>query len=120
MKNDCLFLYFLYSVCIDKPQEASSLLIRFKFNPLAAGTAGQIELYTHIPVMRQLADKLQNWNFRLCGVFLLDAQFLLEPSKFVSGMMTALSTMVNLELPHVNIMSKLDLLSKKDKKQLDR
>ena len=82
--------------------------------------AGQIELYTHIPVMRQLADKLQSWNFRLCGVFLLDAQFLLEPSKFVSGMMTALSTMVNLELPHVNIMSKLDLLSKKDKKQLDR
>ena len=35
-------------------------------------------------------------------------------------LMTALSTMVNLELPHVNIMSKLDLLSKKDKKQLDR
>ena len=120
MKNDGLFVYFLYSVCIDKPQEASLLLIPVEFNPLSAGTAGQIELYTHIPVMRQLADKLQNWNFRLCGVFLLDAQFLLEPSKFVSGMMTALSTMVNLELPHVNIMSKLDLLSKKDKKQLDR
>ncbi|KAK7087703.1 GPN-loop GTPase 3-like [Littorina saxatilis] len=81
---------------------------------------GQIELYTHIPVMRQLADKLQSWNFNLCGVFLLDAQFLVEPSKFVSGMLTALSTMVSLEIPHVNIMAKLDLLSKKDKKKLDR
>lgn len=81
---------------------------------------GQIELYTHIPVMRQLADKLQFWNFRLCGVFLLDAQFLIEPSKFVSGMLTALSAMVNLEIPHINVMSKLDLLSKKDKKRLER
>lgn len=81
---------------------------------------GQIELYTHIPVMRQLVDKLQNWNFRLCGIFLLDAQFLIEPSKFVSGILTALSTMVNLEIPHVNVMSKLDLLSKKDKKDLER
>ncbi|XP_076435155.1 GPN-loop GTPase 3-like [Babylonia areolata] len=81
---------------------------------------GQIELYTHIPAMRQLVERLQQWNFRLCGVFLLDAQFLIEPSKFVSGMMTALSAMVSLEVPHVNVMSKLDLLSKKDKKGLER
>ncbi|PVD31226.1 hypothetical protein C0Q70_06638 [Pomacea canaliculata] len=81
---------------------------------------GQIELYTHIPVMRQLVDSLQNWNFRVCGVFLLDAQFLIEPSKFVSGILTALSAMVSMEIPHVNVMSKLDLLSKKDRKGLER
>ncbi|KAK3606475.1 hypothetical protein CHS0354_041426 [Potamilus streckersoni] len=81
---------------------------------------GQVELYTHIPVMRQLVDTLQNWNFRLCGVFLVDSQFLIESSKFVSGILTALSTMVNLEIPHVNVMTKLDLLSSKAKKSLDR
>ncbi|KAL3856800.1 hypothetical protein ACJMK2_011517 [Sinanodonta woodiana] len=81
---------------------------------------GQVELYTHIPVMRQLVDTLQNWNFRLCGVFLVDSQFMIESSKFVSGMLTALSTMVTLEIPHVNVMTKLDLLSSKAKKSLDR
>ncbi|XP_045172422.1 GPN-loop GTPase 3-like [Mercenaria mercenaria] len=81
---------------------------------------GQIELYTHIPVMRQLVDTLQTWNFNVCGVYMIDSQFLIEASKFVSGTLTALSTMVNLETPHVNVMTKLDLLSKKDKKELDR
>ena len=81
---------------------------------------GQIELFTHIPVMKQLVDTLQNWNFRICSVFLIDSQFLIEASKFVSGVLTALSTMVNLETPHVNVMTKLDLLSKKDKKSLER
>ncbi|KAL8561089.1 hypothetical protein ACOMHN_031033 [Nucella lapillus] len=81
---------------------------------------GQIELYIHIPAMRQLVECLQRWNFRLVSIFLLDAQFLIQPSKFVSGMMTALSTMVNLEVPHINVLSKLDLLSKKDKKELER
>ena len=39
---------------------------------------GQIELYTHIPVMRMLVDQLRNWDFRVCGVFLLDAQFMIQ------------------------------------------
>ena len=82
--------------------------------------SGQIELYTHIPVMRQLLDTLQKWDFRICSVFLVDSQFMIEASKFVSGILSALSTMVNLETPHVNVMTKIDLLSKKAKKDLDR
>ncbi|ESO84650.1 hypothetical protein LOTGIDRAFT_204706 [Lottia gigantea] len=81
---------------------------------------GQIELYTHIPVMRQIVDALQSWDFRICGVFVVDSQFMVEPSKFVSGVMSALSAMVNLEIPHVNVMTKVDLLSNKAKKELDR
>ncbi|KAJ8312973.1 hypothetical protein KUTeg_010346 [Tegillarca granosa] len=81
---------------------------------------GQVELYTHVPVMKQLVEMLHKMDFRICGVFIIDSQFMIEASKFVSGMLTALSTMVNLEIPHVNIMSKLDLLSKKAKKDLER
>lgn len=81
---------------------------------------GQIELYTHIPVMKQFVTQLQNWNFQVCGVFLIDAQFMIEASKFVCGVMSALSTMVNLEIPHINIMTKLDLLNSKAKKDLER
>ncbi len=70
--------------------------------------------------MQQLVARLQQWNFRLCGVFLLDSQFLIDSAKFFSGIMTALSTMVSLELPHVNVMGKLDLLEKKAKKDIER
>ena len=45
---------------------------------------------------------------------------MLDTAKFVSGLMTALSTMVMLELPHVNVMSKLDLINKSARKQLDK
>ena len=66
-------------------------------------------------------DTLQNrWNFRLCVVFLLDSQFLVEASKFFAGVMTALAAMVTLELPHVNVLSKVDLLDAKAKKELER
>lgn len=81
---------------------------------------GQIELYTHLNVMRQLVDVLQNWNFRVCGIFILDSQFMVETTKFFSGTLTALSAMVNLEIPHVNVLSKMDLLNKKARRQMER
>ncbi|XP_072048035.1 GPN-loop GTPase 3-like [Amphiura filiformis] len=81
---------------------------------------GQIELYSHLPVMRQLVDALQSWDFRICGVFLIDSQFLVDTPKFFSGMMSALSAMVNLEIPHVNVMSKMDLLDSQAKKNIEK
>ena len=81
---------------------------------------GQIELYTHIPVMKQVVDQIQKWNFRLCAVFLLDSQFLIETSKFFAGAMTALSAMVTLELPHINVLSKMDLLDKKARVEVEK
>ena len=70
--------------------------------------------------MRQLVDQLHKWNFRLCGVFLLDANYLIDTAKFFAGSMAALSSMVTLELPHVNILSKMDLLDRKTKKDIEK
>ncbi|XP_018580254.1 GPN-loop GTPase 3 [Anoplophora glabripennis] len=81
---------------------------------------GQIELYTHLTAIRKLVKQLQDWNFSICSVFLVDVQFMTDGAKFLSGTMAALSVMVNLELPHVNILSKMDLLSKGARKRLDR
>ena len=80
---------------------------------------GQIELYTHMNVVRKFVDLLQSWNFRVCCVFLIDSHFMVDGSKFLSGAMAALSTMVNLEIPHVNVLSKVDLLGKEARKHLD-
>ena len=71
-------------------------------------------------VMRKLVDQLQAWNFRVCGIFVLDSHFMVDGGKFLSGAMATLSCMVNLELPAVNVLSKVDLLSGSSKRQLDQ
>lgn len=81
---------------------------------------GQIELYTHLNTGKELARLLESWNFRVCSVFLLDSQFMVDGPKFLSGTMAALSVMVNLELPHVNILNKMDLLNKAGKSQIEK
>ena len=80
---------------------------RFVFKFMATG---QIELYTHIPVMKEIVSTLQKLNYRVCAVYLLDSQFIEDASKFFSGVMTALSAMVQLEVPHINVLTKMDLL----------
>ncbi|KAJ1927543.1 hypothetical protein IWQ60_001522 [Tieghemiomyces parasiticus] len=76
---------------------------------------GQIELYTHFPVMRRLCETLQRWNFRVCGVYVLDSQFMEDTAKYFAGVMTATSAMINLEIPHINVMSKMDIMLQKAK-----
>ncbi|XP_060641473.1 GPN-loop GTPase 3 isoform X2 [Anolis sagrei] len=87
---------------------------------LSLCSSGQIELYTHLPVMKQLVEQLQQWEFRVCGVFLVDSQFMVESFKFISGAMAALSAMISLEIPQVNVMTKMDLLSKKAKTEIEK
>ena len=70
--------------------------------------------------MRQFVEQLERWNFRTCAVFLLDSQFLIDSAKYFSGVLAALSVMVTLEVPHVNIMTKVDLLSEDEKNNLQK
>ncbi|TPP64146.1 Ribosomal RNA methyltransferase [Fasciola gigantica] len=78
---------------------------------------GQIELYSHLPIMPKIVEHLQRkWDFRLVSVFILDARFLVDSSHFMAGVLSALSAMVSLATAHVNIMSKMDLLSEKKQK----
>ncbi|VDN10498.1 unnamed protein product, partial [Dibothriocephalus latus] len=73
---------------------------------------GQIELYSHLPIIPRLIEHLQRrWDFHVASVFILDARFLVDGSHFLSGILSALSAMICLGTPHVNVMSKLDMLS---------
>jgi GTPase SAR1 family protein len=79
---------------------------------------GQVELYSHLPVMHDLANLLQSWGIRVVCIYLLDALFALEPSKFISGCMLSLSCMLQLELPHINVITKCDIAGKKQIEQV--
>ncbi|CAO3637764.1 unnamed protein product [Cunninghamella blakesleeana] len=71
---------------------------------------GQIELYTHFPIMRRLCEQLSRWNLNICGVYCLESQFIEDKNKYFSGVLSAMSAMVNLEIPHINVMTKMDLI----------
>jgi len=72
---------------------------------------GQIELYSHLNVMRDMVEMLQNLDFRVAGVYCIDINFVEDAPKFLSGALAALTAMVNLELPHVNVLTKCDLVT---------
>ncbi|KAK4240638.1 GPN-loop GTPase [Achaetomium macrosporum] len=85
---------------------------------------GQIELYTHIPILPDLVKFLSRpgaLDIRLCAAYLLEGTSVLDRSKYFSGSLSAMSAMIMLELPHINILSKWDLVKDQlPKKQLKR
>ncbi|CAL1702214.1 unnamed protein product [Somion occarium] len=72
---------------------------------------GQIELYTHHPFLSTLVRNLQRMGIRTCATYLIESQFMEDKYKFFSGVLSAMSAMVNLEVPWINIMSKMDLVT---------
>ncbi|XP_066573773.1 GPN-loop GTPase 2 [Amia ocellicauda] len=71
---------------------------------------GQVELYTHQSCVKNIFAQLAKWNFRLTAVHLVDSHYCADPAKFISVLCTSLSTMLHVELPHVNVLSKMDLV----------
>ncbi|RMZ91744.1 hypothetical protein DV736_g993, partial [Chaetothyriales sp. CBS 134916] len=74
---------------------------------------GQIELYTHIPLLPELVKYLSRMgplNINLCAAYLLEATFVMDKAKFFAGTLSAMSAMINIELPHINVLSKMDLV----------
>ncbi|KAJ1975136.1 hypothetical protein H4R35_003287 [Dimargaris xerosporica] len=71
---------------------------------------GQVELYTHHVEFREVIERLTKEHFRFATVNLMDASHCTDPAKFISVLMLALKTMVWLELPHINVLSKIDLV----------
>ena len=49
------------------------------------------------------------WNLRLCTVHLIDSHLCADPAKYIAALMLSLSSMLHLETPHVNVLSKVDL-----------
>ncbi|KAI9223108.1 GPN-loop GTPase [Blastocladiella britannica] len=82
---------------------------------------GQIELYTHFPIMRTIVQHLARKNIVMCAVYCMEATFISDTFKFFSGCLSAMSAMIQLEMPHVNVLTKMDLLKGHvDQSRLDR
>lgn len=72
---------------------------------------GQVELYTHQNSIAKIIRKLEkDCDARLCSVSLMDSIFLQSPSLYISILLLSLRSMLQLDLPHVNVISKIDML----------
>lgn len=47
----------------------------------------------------------------MAAVHLCDAHYITDASKYLSVLLLSLRAMLQLELPHINVLSKVDLLS---------
>jgi hypothetical protein len=72
---------------------------------------GQIELYTHHTSVQDIIRYLSKRNVRLTSVFLIDSYCCCDPSTFISAILLVGTAMLRLGLPHVNVLTKIDLLS---------
>ncbi|KAL5341864.1 GPN-loop GTPase [Aspergillus crustosus] len=88
---------------------------------------GQIELYTHVPLLPSLVQFLSRagpLNINLCAAYLLESTFVVDKAKFFAGTLSAMSAMLMLEIPHVNILTKMDqvkdMVSRRELKRFTR
>lgn len=74
---------------------------------------GQIELYVHLDVFSDFAKMLQNLNYKVCIVFLLDSTYSLQANKFIAGTFACLSVMTRFDqMPCVAVVTKMDIYAK--------
>ncbi|KAK9449280.1 uncharacterized protein V1518DRAFT_415570 [Limtongia smithiae] len=71
---------------------------------------GQVELFTHHDSMRRLFLRMQKEAYRLVVVNLIDSFYITSASQYISVLLLALRSMLQLDLPHINVLSKIDLL----------
>nr|GMC98301.1 GPN-loop GTPase 2 [Ipomoea batatas] len=72
---------------------------------------GQVELFfLHSNAKSVIMKLIKKLNLMLTAVHLVDAHLCSDPGKYVSALLLSLSTMLHLELPHVNVLSKIDLI----------
>lgn len=71
---------------------------------------GQIELYTHYNVMTDLLGVFQRKDYHVAACYLMESQFLQDVTKYFAGVLNATSAMMKMAVPHLNIVSKMDLI----------
>ncbi|ETI21084.1 hypothetical protein G647_07428 [Cladophialophora carrionii CBS 160.54] len=73
---------------------------------------GQVEIFTHHASLRRVLARLEKMGYRLVVVNLIDSYALTLPSLYISTLLLSLRMMLQLDLTHVNVLTKIDNLNK--------
>ncbi|KAK2746984.1 hypothetical protein FQN57_002556 [Myotisia sp. PD_48] len=72
---------------------------------------GQVEIFTHHGSLRNIFFKIQKLGYRLVVIHLIDSYNLTLPSMYISALLLSLRAMLQMDLPHLNVLTKVDNLS---------
>ena len=87
-------------------------LLQKKCNYFIFDLPGQVELYSNHNAIKEIIKKLEKeHNFRFVAVHLVDISYLYDRYRFLSAMMLSLTSLVGMEIPLINLITKIDLLS---------
>ncbi|GJX10833.1 GPN-loop GTPase QQT1, partial [Tanacetum coccineum] len=71
----------------------------------------QVELFfLHSNAKKVIMKLIKKLDLRLTAIHLIDAHLCSDPGKYVSALLLSLSTSLHMELPLVNVLSKMDLI----------
>ncbi|EFA76852.1 GPN-loop GTPase 2 [Heterostelium album PN500] len=73
---------------------------------------GQVELYTHYKSVSNILDEITKLSYRLTVIQVFDSFYCKQAANFISVLLVSLSSMLRLPLPHINVLSKIDLIEK--------
>jgi GTPase SAR1 family protein len=90
----------------------------FKADYILIDTPGQLELFVFREAGKYTVKFLSTEKSVIC--YLLDPMLAKTASGFVSQLLLAITTNLRLNLPQINILSKADLLSKKERDLINR
>lgn len=75
---------------------------------------GQVELFTHHASLRNIFYRLQKLGYRLVVINLIDSLVLSKPSLYISSLLLSLRSMLQLDLPTLNVLTKIDQIASRD------
>jgi hypothetical protein len=70
---------------------------------------GQAELYLNHPSLKQVVNAICELGLTPCLLELYDCTYLYQVEDFVSICMMTLTSMLNLDMPHLSLLSKIDV-----------
>ncbi|XP_050466050.1 GPN-loop GTPase 2 [Cataglyphis hispanica] len=87
-------------------------VLNLKDHYLIFDCPGQVELYTHHKSVSRIAEKLSQSSVKLCSVHLVDSHHCSDPGKYLSSLILCTTVMLQIGLPHINVMTKIDEMKK--------
>ncbi|PYI31992.1 hypothetical protein BP00DRAFT_425256 [Aspergillus indologenus CBS 114.80] len=72
---------------------------------------GQVEIFTHHSSLRNIFFKIQKLGYRMIVIHLIDSYNLTLPSMYISALLLSLRAMLQMDLPHLNVLTKIDNLA---------
>ncbi|KAH9386724.1 GPN-loop GTPase [Nematocida major] len=74
---------------------------------------GQIELYVHSDSIMKIVQEMGKNHYTM-AIYALDATHAFDTAKFVSAAVSATISMCKFEVPHINVLTKCDLVPSED------